>query len=246
MSNIQLFNYDEHAVRVVERNGIHYWVAKDVCNILGYVNSSDAIAKHLDDDERDIQLMDTTNGQHNMTIITESGLYSLIFRSVKPEAKNFARWVRKVALPQINKSDAYKPQPARLTKSIMYSAKMIFEAAGIKDNQLAIALDKVVDFFTGQSILAVSGVVLEAPTKNQLLTPALIGQHFGVPARKVNEILTAEGYQHKVGGEFEPLELGLPFAVMVDTTKRNYDGSPVRLLKWDSSILDEIESLFNN
>ena len=243
-NDIQLFSYGDNAVRFIERDGVPYWVAKDVCNILGYANHIDAIAKMLDDDERDLQILDTSSGKRNMTVISESGLYSLIFRSTKPQAKEFRKWVTGTMLPQIRKNGSHSPEPAKLTKSIMYSAKMIFEAAGIKDNQLALALDKIIAHYTGKSMLALSGVVLEAPNHHQLLTPALIGRHFGVSGRKVNDILSAEGYQHKVGNGYKPLELGEPFAVMIDTAIWDSDGSPVRMLKWDSSILDELKPAF--
>ena len=117
---------------------------------------------------------------------------------------------------------------------------MIFEAAGIKDNQLSLAMDKVYQSYTGRSALAIGEIHLEVQTKRQALTPTEIGQRLGgMSPRRVNEILAGEGYQYNIGNnKWEPLEKGLPFAVMVDTNKRHSNGTPVRQLKWDSSILE--------
>ena len=241
--DIQLFNYEGNAVRIVEINGSPYWVAKDICDILGYSNSRKAINDHLDDDEiSDVTISDGRQNR-NMNVISESGLYCLILRSNKPQAKEFRKWVTATVLPQIRKTGSYSAKPENITKSIMYSAKMILEAAHIKDNQLALALDRVAQHYTGQSVLALSGIVLEAPTNNQLLTPTQIGKHFGVSGRKVNEIPEREGYQEKIAGLWQPLELGEPFAVMIDTGKTHSNGAPVRQLKWNSSIIDEIAEL---
>ena len=133
----------------------------------------------------------------------------------------------------------------KLSEAIMLSARMILDAAGIKDNQLALALDKVASHYTGYSLLALSGVTLVAPTKCQLLTPTEIGKHFGVSGRKVNKILCEEGYQKKNGNSYEPLEPGEPFAVMQDTGKQHSDGTPVRQLKWESSFITELEDVFS-
>ncbi len=101
-----------------------------------------------------------------------------------------------------------------------------------------------VNVITGESLLALSGTVLEAPTKCQLLTPTELGKHFGVSARKLNATLCSNGYQKREGKSYEPLEAGEPYAVMLDTGKQHSDGTPVRQLKWESSFITEIEDLF--
>ena len=188
-NEIQLFNYEENAVRVVMRDGQAWWVAKDVCDVLGYANARDAIAKHLDDDERIVSRIATPSngGYSNVNLINESGLYCLILRSNMPKAKEFRKWVTGTVLPQVMRNGLHEKPEEKLTKTILYSAKMIFEAAGIESNQLALALDRVAEHYIGKSLLALSGVTLEAPTKCQLLTPTEIGKHFGVSGRKVNE-----------------------------------------------------------
>ena len=95
------------AVRVLaDERGEPWFVAKDVCDILGYANSREAVAK-LDEDERGVSEILTSSGVQKMTIINESGLYNLILRSNKPKAKKFRKWVTNEVLPAIRKYGLY-------------------------------------------------------------------------------------------------------------------------------------------
>ena len=104
-SNIQLFQYEGTPVRTVVQDGEVWFVAKDVCDVLGLDNPTEAI-KSLDDDERmTLRNSEGHSGQRGgaqlLNVISEPGLYALVFRSNKAEAKAFARWVRHEVLPQI-------------------------------------------------------------------------------------------------------------------------------------------------
>ncbi|OQA79022.1 MAG: hypothetical protein BWY31_04275 [Lentisphaerae bacterium ADurb.Bin242] len=98
--------YQDHPVRIVERNGEPWFVAKDVCDVLKIKNSRTSLAL-LEVDERDVHTVDTLSGEQEMTIVSEAGLYSLILRSRKLEAKAFKRWVTHEVLPSIRKTGAY-------------------------------------------------------------------------------------------------------------------------------------------
>ncbi|MBR0252667.1 MAG: phage antirepressor KilAC domain-containing protein [Synergistaceae bacterium] len=110
MSNLQIFNYQSKNVRTLKKDGQVWFVAKDVCDVLELTNAREAI-KSLDDDERNtVRISDgiqKNRGNPNVNLISESGVYALVFRSNKPEAKNFARWVRKEVLPQIMHTGSY-------------------------------------------------------------------------------------------------------------------------------------------
>ena len=102
------FTYDaDHAIRTVEHNNDIWFVAKDVCDVLGFRNPRQAINTHIDDDEKDVQNLDTPGGVQQMTIINESGLYTLILRSNKPNTKQFRKWVTGTVLPSIRKHGFY-------------------------------------------------------------------------------------------------------------------------------------------
>jgi len=107
MSTLTVFNFESHEVRTVLRNGEVWFVASDVCKALGYANTSKAIGDHLDDDEKDITTGYTPGGDQKLSIISESGLYALVLRSRKPEARKFAKWVTREVLPAIRKTGTY-------------------------------------------------------------------------------------------------------------------------------------------
>ena len=242
-SQLQVFDYNGSAVRTVEKDGEIWFVAKDVCDVLGYKNVTQTLDDNLDDDERSII---SIGRQGDTNIITESGGFALVLRSNKPEAKKFRKWVTGTVLPQIKRTGSFSIKPEKLTRSIMSAAKMIFSAAGIKNNQLALALDKIVVHYTGESMLGISGIALEAPTKKQLLNPTQIGKILGGKSpRKVNELLERLGFQENIAGLWQPTDDGQVYAVMLDTNKRHSDGSPVRQLKWDSDILNILQEDFD-
>ena len=106
MTDLQTFNYGEIPVRTVLMDGEPWWVLADVCRVLGIKNSRDVVNR-LDPDEKGVAQIDTPGGPQQMTIINESGLYKVILRSDKPEAKKFTRWVTHEVLPAIRKTGSY-------------------------------------------------------------------------------------------------------------------------------------------
>ena len=107
MNELKIFENPEFGkVRVVDRNGAPWFVAKDVCECLELGNPRSSLAL-LDEDEKGVHSVDTPGGPQEMTIVSEPGLYSLILRSRKPEAKAFKRWVTHDILPSIRKTGGY-------------------------------------------------------------------------------------------------------------------------------------------
>ena len=111
MNDIQVFDFEDNAVRVVDIDGEPWFVAADVCRVLDLSNPSKACAD-LDDDEAALtssysRSSNGTEQKRDMLIISESGLYNLIFRSRKPEAKKFRKWVTAEVLPSIRKTGMY-------------------------------------------------------------------------------------------------------------------------------------------
>ena len=100
------FNYESKEVRVIQDdNGKPWWVASDVCEVLGLSNTTEAL-KGLDEDEK--STLRISEGGPERNIINEPGLYSLIIRSNKPEAKKFKRWITHEVLPAIRKTGKYE------------------------------------------------------------------------------------------------------------------------------------------
>lgn len=109
MNGMKVFTNEEFGeVRVEEIEGKPWFVGKDVADILGYSNTRDALAKHVDsEDKSDVAIRDAIGREQSTTIINESGLYSLILSSKLPNAKRFKRWVTSEVLPSIRQHGAY-------------------------------------------------------------------------------------------------------------------------------------------
>lgn len=101
------FNFNDHAVRVLQIEDAPWFVATDVAESLGYKSPKDA-ASYLDDDEKGSAIVRTPGGDQKLTVINESGLYALVLRSRKPEARKFAKWVTSEVLPAIRKTGKYE------------------------------------------------------------------------------------------------------------------------------------------
>jgi len=101
------FKFEESPVRVVMKDGEPWFVAKDLCEILDHSNHRMAVSA-LDDDEKGVSIADTPGGPQETLTVNESGLYSLIFTSRKPEAKRFRKWVTGTVLPEIRKTGSYR------------------------------------------------------------------------------------------------------------------------------------------
>lgn len=109
-TSMTLFENSEFgSVRVIVRNGEPWFVAKDVCTCLAVDTSN--LSKLLDEDEKGSYSIRTPGGLQDMSVVNEPGLYSLILRSRKPDAKKFKRWVTHEVLPSIRKTGSYSMQP---------------------------------------------------------------------------------------------------------------------------------------
>ncbi len=123
MTDIQIFNNPDFGdIRTVEIDGEAWFVGKDVAEALGYEKPSDAVRKHVDDDDKGISKMETPSGMQNMTIINESGLYALVFGSKLDSAKKFKKWVTSEVLPAIRKNGSYT-MPISTNDKIMLLAQ---------------------------------------------------------------------------------------------------------------------------
>lgn len=108
MQEIRIFEKEEFGkVRTIIVNGEPYFVGKDVAEILGYSNSRKAISDHVDKEDKGVTKCDTPGGTQVLTVINESGLYSLILSSTLPNAKQFKHWVTSEILPSIRKTGGY-------------------------------------------------------------------------------------------------------------------------------------------
>ena len=106
MNKIQVFSFEGKEIRTIQIEGEPWWVLKDVCEVLD-LTSPHKVAERLDEDEKGRSLIPTLGGNQELTVVSESGLYNVILRSDKSEAKQFKRWVTHEVLPQIRRHGAY-------------------------------------------------------------------------------------------------------------------------------------------
>lgn len=183
---------------------------------------------------------DSTGRALPMYLMTKNGFTMVAMAYTTPEAMRF----KEAYIAEFDRMEEELRQAVpQQTFDITSMTIAIFNAAGIVGNQQALALDKIVRKKTGDSPLMLADVQLVAPTKNQILTPTEIGKVLGGKSAKViNSLLLVHGYQKLDPGtsRWVPTDFGHPYAVMLDVGKRHSDGTPVRQLKWDASIVEAL------
>ena len=116
MNDIQIFQSEEFGqIRTVDVNGEIYFVGKDVAAALGYLAERNAIAAHVDNDDKMTHRISASGQNRDMTIINESGLYSLVLSSGLPNAKKFKRWITTEVIPSIRKNGGYLANQENMT-----------------------------------------------------------------------------------------------------------------------------------
>lgn len=140
-NELQVFNFNGNNIRVIEKDGQPWWIAKDVCEILELSNPTVAIAE-LEEDER---AKYSLGRQGEANIINEPGLYSLVLRSRKPEAKAFKRWITHEVLPAIRKHGGYLT-PQKVEEVLLNPDTIIRLATDLKaerERRLALEAENV-------------------------------------------------------------------------------------------------------
>jgi prophage antirepressor-like protein len=164
LPHIYTFNPTDQNVRTVLMNKQPYFCAKDVCDILDIKNSRDALAK-LDDDEKGVSVLATPSGDQEMQVVNESGLYHLIFKSRKPEAKVFRKWVTSEVLPQIRKTGRYTPTVVKRMQKVHDARQTPFQLVQLNGcNVKSIHIENV-DWYSINDIHKAIGVSTECMTK---------------------------------------------------------------------------------
>lgn len=195
MNELQVFqNAELGSVRTVSIAGIPYFVGKDVADILGYVNTRDALAKRVDEEDKGVAICDTLGGKQELVVINESGLYSLILSSKQPNAKKFKRWVTSEVLPSIRQQGVYATNDF-LEKSLQDPEWAIGVLKQLKAKNDIIAMKK-------QQILEMAPKVsyYDLILQNKsLMAISKIAKDYGMSAVKFNKLLHELGVQFKQG-----------------------------------------------
>ena len=158
--NIIPFSFESKQIRVVEINNEPWFVATDIASILEYTEAA-AMTRYLDDDEKGLSIVRTLGGEQSVSVINESGLYSAILRSRKPEAKVFKKWVTSEVLPSIRKTGGYQLPSLKVPQSFAEALRLAADQAEqIEHQKLVIAIQAPKAAFADRIASADKGTLL--------------------------------------------------------------------------------------
>ncbi|HAQ9796313.1 TPA: phage antirepressor, partial [Enterococcus faecium] len=198
MNTPQIFNFEQNEVRTVLVNDEPYFVGKDVAEILGYSKPRNAISTHVDEeDKQDAPIQGGLGGKQKMTIINESGLYSLILKSKLPSAKKFKRWVTSEVLPAIRKHGGYLT-PEKVEEALLNPDTIIQLATQLKEERTGrlIAEQKIAEYEPKISYLD------SILSSTDSVTISQIAADYGMSPQQMNKLLHKLGVQKKVGNQW--------------------------------------------
>ena len=167
--------------------GETYFVGKDVASALGYGNSREALRKHVDEEDKQASRFVTGGQQYNMTVINESGLYSLILSSKLDSARRFKRWVTSEVLPAIRKNGRYELESK--AKELQQQNRLL-ESKNILLEEITAQQKPLTDY---------ARIILSS---TQTVTVTQIAQDYGMSPVRMNQLLFKLHIQHKVGGQW--------------------------------------------
>lgn len=197
MNEMRTWTFSGSEVRTVEVNGVPWWVLKDVCTVLELTTPA-RVAERLEEDEVSLtHLTDSIGRQQETTIINESGLYSVILRSDKPQAKPFRRWVTSEVLPSIRKTGAYVLRDSyQIEDPIERAKRWIEEQQEKKQLQLTVSVQNQ-QIAELQPKASYYDVVLNC---KDLMSITEIAKDYGKSAKWMNNYLHEKGIQFKQSG----------------------------------------------
>lgn len=194
MNELQIFTYNGAQFRTITKNdGEKWFVLKDVCDILSIANSRDVV-KRLDEDEKGVDSIDTPGGKQEMTVISESGLYNVVLRSDKPEAKPFRKWVTSEVLPAIRKTGSYstpkaeKSNKALAIKEMNAKVRLSNQLLKLAKNETLSAESKKLLVEKAAEVLAGTELTPQPNFDQKTYSAAEVGKILGVTAQKIGRI----------------------------------------------------------
>lgn len=266
-NKLMVFNNEEFGeIRTIMINDEPWFVGKDVTNILGYENGSRDLNRHVDIEDRQNYQNGTFESPRGMTVINESGLYSLILSSKLQKAKQFKHWVTSEVLPSIRKTGSYsidknisnKTQMQIASEEMEYTVKFAksLEDFGVEKGIAQIHALKIgKNFYTAITDVTINDITaLLPPTEENnvaYLTPTKIAEEINnrnlfdtlIKAKSVNKALENLGYQTKENKGWKITDKAEELANMFPYKNNKHTGYQIR---WKYEIIDVLIEYFND
>lgn len=202
MNEITTFDFKGNDIRTIMIDCEPYFVGKDVAKVLGYKDTADALKKHIDEEDKLTRQFADSGQRREMTVINESGMYSLILRSKLSEAKKFKRWVTSEVLPAIRKTGGYVvgEKDADDDELVLRVIQMLENKIAMKNKTIENQKSqiKIQEQQISESKPKVSYYDKVLQSKEAIRTKVIAGD-YGMSAQKFNKKLNELHVQYKVG-----------------------------------------------
>jgi prophage antirepressor-like protein len=249
-SSIILFSFNAKDVRVSDQNGDPWFILRDLLEAMETSTpvtvAIESIKQGLGEGFNDVIPLQTAGGTQQTIVVHESAATYLLSRSNTEKGRELNRFIHVEVLPQIRKTGRYektfesdKPKPSLILEWWRLGLTLADDCS-LKGNQRLLSADKAVKAQVGLSALGLIGQThLPSETQKLHYTPTEIGEMMNPPisAIKVNNALVVVGLQEKKAGRWSPTEAGLPYAMVMDTGKKNSSGTPVEQVKWTDDVV---------
>jgi len=244
------FDFEGRPVRVVtDAQGEPWFVAADIAQSLEYRMASD-MTRSLDDDEKGTQIVRTPSGDQEMLVINESGLYSAILRSRKPDAKRFKRWITHEVIPSIRKTGTYAmpnavaalPAPTQdRVSSILLIGEAVAKVPGVKAGIAMAATLTCIHENTGITVDTLRRALPAADAPICSLNATQVGQLLGISAKAANQRLAGHGLQVRNDrDEWELTEAGEAWAEAMPYSRNGHSGYQIL---WNPAVAVQLKEV---
>jgi prophage antirepressor-like protein len=238
---LDIFNFEGNEVRTTAVNGDPWFVANDISSALDYRDSFNMV-RTMDDDEKGTHTVSTLGGDQQMLVINESGLYSAILRSRKPEAKRFKKWVTSVLIPGIRKKEFVHISEARSSfdsyetlRAEMREMKEMMMSLISAPIEVPVTRKVAVESKPAPVVLTID----QARKEKGLLSIAQIANRLGMKASRLNAIFEILGFHTRVSNRYTATSKATGFIEFLG--KSNYRGQgSVDKYFWKESVISKI------
>lgn len=251
MNQIVTYDFESKNVRtVLDESGEPRFVAVDVCAALDLPGRPRDYMRALDDDEKGAHIVRTPGGDQELTVISESGVYSLIFKSRKPEARRFKRWVTHEVLPAIRRTGQYQAPAAAVPATVLTQDRVgailaigdaVARVPGVRPGIAMAATLACINENTGITIEALRRALPAANEPIGSLNATQIGEQAGLSAKAVNVRLRDLGLQFRnERGDWELTEPGQRYGEAIPFMRNGHSGYQIL---WKPEVIDQLREV---